>query len=168
MVKKTSQKPTGGKKEGKDTALIEEDPKSAPSIDSLVADLIELQTKVASAMEHECQRLKIYEQNTLEKLARMTKATEEECTAMKEEVRREREALEAEKEVMAKWSTADDDIIELNVGGTHFDVLRHTLCLVDGSLLASLFSGRWEDNLKMDKNGRVFLNFDPATTLIRS
>ena len=38
---------------------------------------------------------------------------------------------------------------------------RSTLCQVEGSLLASKFSGRWEDKLKKDKQGNVFLDFNP-------
>ena len=39
--------------------------------------------------------------------------------------------------------------------------LRSTLCQVEDSLLASMFSGRWEDSMSRDKEGRIFLNFDP-------
>ena len=53
------------------------------------------------------------------------------------------------------------DVIELNVGGERMATLRSTLCQVEGSLLASMFSGRWEDSMSHDKEGRIFLNFDP-------
>ncbi|CAB4017879.1 Chaperone dnaK2 [Paramuricea clavata] len=39
---------------------------------------------------------------------------------------------------------------------------RSTLCQVEGSFLASMFSGRWENQQKKDKDGNVFLNFDPG------
>ena len=55
----------------------------------------------------------------------------------------------------------DDDIIDLNVGGQKLSTTRSTLCLVEGSLLASMFSGRWEDSLKRDKDGAVFFDFNP-------
>ena len=35
----------------------------------------------------------------------------------------------------------DDDIIHLNVGGQRLSTKRATLCRVQGSLLASMFSG---------------------------
>lgn len=38
---------------------------------------------------------------------------------------------------------------------------RSTLCKVEGSLLADVFSGRWEGRLVYDKNGAVFMDFDP-------
>ena len=55
-----------------------------------------------------------------------------------------------------------DDVIELNVGGEIMATTRSTLCQVEGSLLASMFSGRWEDKLSKDKQGNYFLDFDPA------
>ena len=55
----------------------------------------------------------------------------------------------------------NDDIINLNVGGKKLTTLRSTLCQVEDSLLAALFSGRWEDNIKRDQDGAVFFDFNP-------
>ena len=55
----------------------------------------------------------------------------------------------------------DDDLIDLNVGGTKLTTTRSTLCQVQDSLLAAMFSGRWEDNIKRDKDGAVFFDFNP-------
>ena len=55
----------------------------------------------------------------------------------------------------------NDDVIELNVGGQAMATKRSTLCQVEGSLLSSMFSGRWEDNMIRDKDGRIFLDFNP-------
>lgn len=55
-----------------------------------------------------------------------------------------------------------DDIIELNVGGKIMTTKRSTLCQIDGSLLATMFSGRWEGSMSHDKDGRVFLDFNPV------
>jgi hypothetical protein len=49
----------------------------------------------------------------------------------------------------------DDDIIYLNVGGETMACNRSTLCQVEGSFLASMFSGRWENQQKKDKDGNV-------------
>ena len=54
-----------------------------------------------------------------------------------------------------------DDIINLNVGGVNITTTRSTLCQVEGSFLASMFSGRWEKSLARDENGRVFFDFNP-------
>lgn len=53
------------------------------------------------------------------------------------------------------------DIIELNVGGELITTTRGTLTSTQGSMLAAMFSGRWEDQLTLDKDGRVFLDLSP-------
>ena len=56
----------------------------------------------------------------------------------------------------------NDDIIYLNVGGTKMASRRSTLCQVEDSPLAALFSGRWEDNnVERDDDGHVFLDYSP-------
>ena len=51
-----------------------------------------------------------------------------------------------------------EDILYLDIGGTPVNVLRRTLLQVEGSMLASKFSGRWDDNLEKTKDGRVFID----------
>ena len=63
--------------------------------------------------------------------------------------------------VAAAANVSDDDIIEINAGGKIIAVLRSTLILVPNTVFAYMFSGRWEESLKRDSNGRVFLNNDP-------
>ena len=55
----------------------------------------------------------------------------------------------------------DNDIIHLNVGGQKLTSKRSTLCQVENSLLANIFSGRWEKSLERDQDGAVFLDFNP-------
>ena len=71
------------------------------------------------------------------------------------------EAYNAEKQRMKSVEVSDDDMIHLNVGGQKFTTKRSTLCQVEGSLLASMFSGRWEDGLERDQDGAVFFDFSP-------
>ena len=82
---------------------------------------------------------------------------EGERAKMKAEV----EAYKAEKLRMKVVEVSDDDIINLNVGGKKMTTKRSTLCQVEGSLLASMFSGRWEDSLARDEDGRIFFDFNP-------
>ena len=82
---------------------------------------------------------------------------ENERGKMKAEV----EAYNAEKARMATISVRDDDIIHLNISALKMTTTRSTLCQVEGSLLASMFSGRWEDSVQRDKDGAVFLDFNP-------
>ncbi len=71
------------------------------------------------------------------------------------------EAFNEEKQKMKAFAVSDDDIIRLNVGGKKFTTTRSTLCQVEGSLLATMFSGRWEDGVKRDEDGAVFFDFNP-------
>ena len=71
------------------------------------------------------------------------------------------DALNAERQRMEAIKVSDDDIIHLNVGGKVFTTTRDTLCQVEGSLLATMFNGRWEDRMKRDKDGVVFFDFNP-------
>jgi hypothetical protein len=73
----------------------------------------------------------------------------------------EMEAYQAEKQRMKAVDVSDDDIILLNVGGKKFTTTRSTLCEVEGSLLATMFSGRWEDSVKRDQDGAVFFDVNP-------
>ena len=52
----------------------------------------------------------------------------------------------------------NDDVIELNVGGQAMATRRSTLCQVEGSFLSSMFR---KDNMIRDKDGRIFLDFNP-------
>ena len=51
------------------------------------------------------------------------------------------------------------DIVQLSLSGKKYDVLRSTLCHVEGSALEAMFSGRHE--LKMTDDGRVFIDRNP-------
>ena len=67
----------------------------------------------------------------------------------------------AEKERMKALTVSDNDIIHLNIGGQKLTTKRSTLCQVENSLLATMFSGRWEESLERDQDGAVFLDFNP-------
>ena len=71
------------------------------------------------------------------------------------------EAFNEEKQKMKALDVSEDDITRLNVGGQKFTTTRSTLCQVEGSLLATMFSGRWEDGVKRDEDGAVFFDFNP-------
>jgi len=79
-----------------------------------------------------------------------------------EKLREEKKALENEKnKVNHIIGTKDGDVIEINVGGRHFTTKRSTITQVEGSLLASIFSGRWEGSHDKSQDGCVFLDLDP-------
>ena len=78
----------------------------------------------------------------------------------------ELDAYNAEKQRMKAVEVSDNGIIHLNVGGHKLTTKRSTLCQVEGSLLASMFSGRWEDSLERDKDGAKFFDFNPQYFLV--
>lgn len=74
------------------------------------------------------------------------------------QIEAERNQLETEKHKMG-LDYKPSDVLELNVrGDTSLAVLRRTLTSVDGSMLAAKFSGRWDESLEKDGNGRFFIN----------
>ncbi|XP_028409776.1 uncharacterized protein LOC114532464 [Dendronephthya gigantea] len=77
------------------------------------------------------------------------------------ELRVEIEAYNAEKPRMSAVVIRDDDIIELHVGADKFTTTKSTLCQVKDSLLASMFSGRWEESVRRDKKGNIFFDYNP-------
>ncbi|CAB3980897.1 Chaperone dnaK2 [Paramuricea clavata] len=81
--------------------------------------------------------------------------------AERAKMKAELDAYNAEKQRMKAVEVSDSDIIHLNVGGHKLTTKRSTLCQVEGSLLASMFSGRWEDSLERDQDGAVFFDFNP-------
>jgi hypothetical protein len=53
-----------------------------------------------------------------------------------------------------------NDVLHLNIGGnTNVAVLRRTLTMMEGSLLASKFSGRWQ--VERDRDGNIFVDQPP-------
>eukprot|EP00743_Colponemidia_sp_Colp-15_P005695 GILK01006123.1.p1 GENE.GILK01006123.1~~GILK01006123.1.p1 ORF type:complete len:342 (+),score=37.32 GILK01006123.1:16-1041(+) len=72
-----------------------------------------------------------------------------------------RQALDDEIASMQKLPARQNDVVSVNCGGKKLMVKRSTLCTVEGSVLASMFSGRWEDSLEKDVKGNVFFDFNP-------
>lgn len=70
-------------------------------------------------------------------------------------------ALERERMTMAGPAQMAD-ILDLNVGGEVCCMAsRATLCLKEDSMIASMFSGRWDDTLARDSEGRFFVDAPP-------
>jgi hypothetical protein len=80
------------------------------------------------------------------------------------EIKRLKEDFEREHPAFAAKSPGD--VLRLNVGGTRIDVSRRTLTSAEGSLLASQFSGRWDESLEKDADGNFFLDLPVNLFLI--
>jgi len=55
-------------------------------------------------------------------------------------------------------NTAPTDVLQLNIGGVKATILRRTLTSVPDSMLASKFSGRWDDSIEKDEHGHFFID----------
>jgi BTB/POZ domain len=88
-------------------------------------------------------------------LQKLFKQREKELDERAGELERLKVALEREHPT---FGAKPSDVLRLNVGGNKIDVFRRTLTSVEGSLLASQFSGRWDDSLAKDADGNFFLD----------
>jgi len=75
------------------------------------------------------------------------------------EVQAREQSLDLEKQRMMGTNTPDD-VLHINVAGQQrCQILRSTMCAVEGSMLAAQFSGRWDDGLKRDDQGLIFIDY---------
>eukprot|EP01124_Arcella_intermedia_P015170 TRINITY_DN21693_c0_g1_i1.p1 TRINITY_DN21693_c0_g1~~TRINITY_DN21693_c0_g1_i1.p1 ORF type:complete len:472 (-),score=112.61 TRINITY_DN21693_c0_g1_i1:36-1451(-) len=72
----------------------------------------------------------------------------------------EKENWEQEKKKVLEMNLKLSDIIWLNVRGEVFATTRNTLCSLEDSMLAVMFSGR--HHLKIDSNGHYVIDRDPV------
>jgi len=80
-----------------------------------------------------------------------------------EEVEQSRDELAEEKMKMMKVACGRSDLVGLNFGGERTMMVKRSLLLqFEQSTLATMFSGRYEDQLDRDKDGNVFLDYSPA------
>ena len=125
-------------------------------------EVVALQTRCEQENKKLKRRNKRKHEEMLLELSQRRKEFDKELQEEKLELRKEREAFEKEKAAMNKLGPGSKDIVRINVGGTLFQVKRSTLCRAKGSMLESMFSGRWEKNIDRDENGNAFLDYDPG------
>jgi len=83
-----------------------------------------------------------------------------------EEVNNMKAQLEQEKAKMVKSGIGNNDLIGLNFGGEHVITVKRSLLLqCENSMLARMFSGRYEDQLDRDKDGNVFFDYSPKVMM---
>ena len=97
---------------------------------------------------------------------------EKELDAREEKLRKAEESFEVDRTTVY-GDTNPMDVLHLNIGGTGTTVLRRTLTSVPGSMLASKFSGRWDDGLEKDKDDNFFIDeefslFHPMLKYLRN
>ena len=94
-------------------------------------------------------------------LSEKRKAFDEKLQAERAVLNQDRKNLEKEIALMNTLGEGSHDLVHLNVGGKLMTVKRSTLCQHKGSMLANMFSGRWEQSLDRDEKNRVFFDFIP-------
>jgi len=68
--------------------------------------------------------------------------------------------MESDEEIGTSVSLPDD-VIELNIGGQKMTTLRSTLTVVPNSKLAQMFKKENAKNLRIDKQGAAFFDYNP-------
>jgi len=82
------------------------------------------------------------------------------------QMQNDREHFEAEKETMIRHGVGPENLVGLNFRGEQTVVMkRSVLCQVEGSMLAAMFSGRYESNLDYDKDGNVYVGYPPSVMM---
>lgn len=97
-------------------------------------------------------------ENTLEALPQRLKERELLLEKREHEFEKRVAAFEKETGYNMNMQQAHSDVLQLNIGGTVTSVLRRTLTSVHGSMLASRFSGRWDDSLEKDRDDNFFID----------
>jgi len=81
----------------------------------------------------------------------------------RQQIQKDREHLEAEKATMMSNGVGSNNLVGLNFRGEKTMVMkRSVLCQVEGSMLAAMFSGRYENNLDYDRDGNVYVGYPPS------
>eukprot|EP00536_Pseudo-nitzschia_multiseries_P010630 jgi/Psemu1/289182/fgenesh1_pg.332_\ len=111
--------------------------------------------------------------DALSAITKALEAREKNLAEHKAKVQRDREALDAEQLQVYGERGEPTDVLHLNVGGVKVTTLRKTLTTISGSMLASKFSGRWDDNLEKDRDGNFFIDqdyslFEPVLNYLRN
>src|ERR1700722_486013 len=83
-----------------------------------------------------------------------------EFTRVQEQLKIDREKFQNESRIMQNI-VERTDVIQLNVGGEQVITSRATLTVIPNSTLAMMFNGRWEHKLSNDREGNIFLDYNP-------
>jgi hypothetical protein len=96
-------------------------------------------------------------ESTLEALPALLKQRKKQLVEGERALKKAMLAFQKEKTTVC-GDASPSDVVHLNVGGTKMQVLRRTLTSVPGSMLASKFSGRWDESMERDRDGNFFID----------
>jgi len=84
----------------------------------------------------------------------------------RQQMQKDREHFEAEKATMITNRVRPENLVGLNFRGEKTIVMkRSVLCQIEGSMLAAMFSGRYESNLDYDRDGNVYVGYPPSVMM---
>jgi hypothetical protein len=112
-------------------------------------------------------------EGTLASLPALLERRRKELDSREKELEDAIEAFHLEqKDFCGRIAGKANDVLRLNVGGRCIDVLRRTLTSVPGSMLASKFSGRWDESAEKDRDDNFFIDqpielFRPLINFLR-
>ena len=109
---------------------------------------------------------------TLQSLCLVLKRKQKTLEEREQELEKAKSALERDRSELF-GDKSPSDVLHINVGGNVIAVLRRTLTSVEGSMLASRFSGRWDESLEKDRDGNFFIDqpielFKPMIDFLRA
>jgi len=135
------------------------------SADGLFA-AIETRLREAARREQEADAVREQSRHEREDFERQCAEVRASMDIARELLQAERRELEDEKTRMQAPDARRSDVLSLNVGGERVvQRRRSTLCAVEDSFLAARFSGRWEQELDLDEDGKYFINYPPELFL---
>jgi len=84
----------------------------------------------------------------------------------RQQIEKGRDQLETEKATMMKNGVGPNNLVGLNFRGEKTVVMkRSVLCQIESSMMAAMFSGRYEKNLDHDKDGNVYIGYPPSVMI---
>jgi len=100
-------------------------------------------------------------ESTIAELEELRAQTEDWCAAEKAKIDAEWRRLDRLSEKMADIWPKKFDLVKINCSGTIYEVPRATLCGIDGSYLALLFSEENVQQIQPDADGCYYLDINP-------
>lgn len=98
---------------------------------------------------------------TNSELLRLRRETEDWCKNEKAKIDKEWNRLDTLSERMRHFWPNSLEVLHINCSGQAFSLPRSTLCLLEDSKLAMMFSDGFINHIPKDPEGRLFLDFNP-------
>lgn len=136
---------------------VETDAMMESSFRRLLAAIEEEREQIRNTL----QQLQIDRESTTEELEQLQKDTEAWCTNEKVKIDSEWKRLDRLSEKMVDFWPAASEILKINCSGTVYEVPRGTICGIEGSYLAQLFSEENSHTIKPDADGFFYLDINP-------